>query len=705
MTDNSDIPDWARPAHEAVPDVPDWAKPAYSSTRASPPPDATAASVPDWAKPATASARAPAPSPATTSDVPDWARAATPAPENTPGLGELAKRGFVQGGATLLRSLQGVGDSFTGQGLAKQITESQMPPEARAAFHEQAYPLDTLAKNADEYAAPAPGEAAPGLAGRVVQGASKLLPEVAGVIATGGEGAVPEAVTAAARAVPYVGRVLGGIAEGLPTAAKFTTEQASSLPDDMTPGQKLAETAKDFGVNAAMAGLPAALGASPLVRVPTGAAIGAGQSAALSALEGQPQDAAQNIIGAIQGGAFGLVPHAPREAAPGTRADSKINAPGFESHPPTDNEFDRFHEPEGLMNPFDVVERRARAQEPAQSDYKPNLVADENGVLRAAPVQPERPQMESEHLQSTVVPDRAQPAQAPDFPDPNAGPISRAAAQVTPAHQAEQGIRPAPPFPDAETGSLAHAANAIDPFPFESPPREGPQIEPNKTQHADDLNSTKPDMPKGSEQALRQATQPAFRVEPLGSQGLLVHGDPDAVRQQLAIAGFAKRGRVQEGALRFDAKDRDAIEQALFSPQGNDEAISFPNATAKETQAAQADDVPPPIPDHDLLEWVRTDSDENLDGAQDSAELAGLQKHEHQEPTYVAAASRAWREQGTDSPFFRHWFGDSKVVDAQGKPRTVFHGTSEDFNVFRDDKLGDNTGHMTAPLGHFLTES
>ena len=34
------------------------------------------------------------------------------------------------------------------------------------------------------------------------------------------------------------------------------------------------------------------------------------------------------------------------------------------------------------------------------------------------------------------------------------------------------------------------------------------------------------------------------------------------------------------------------------------------------------------------------------------------------------------------SPNFKAWFGDSKVVDADGKPLVVYHGTSSDFFEF-----------------------
>lgn len=36
----------------------------------------------------------------------------------------------------------------------------------------------------------------------------------------------------------------------------------------------------------------------------------------------------------------------------------------------------------------------------------------------------------------------------------------------------------------------------------------------------------------------------------------------------------------------------------------------------------------------------------------------------------------------TNTPAFKRWFGDSKVVDANGEPLVVYHGTASDFNVF-----------------------
>ena len=59
----------------------------------------------------------------------------------------------------------------------------------------------------------------------------------------------------------------------------------------------------------------------------------------------------------------------------------------------------------------------------------------------------------------------------------------------------------------------------------------------------------------------------------------------------------------------------------------------------------------------------------------------------------------------TETPAFKRWFGDSKVVDADGKPLVVYHGTTGDFSAFDSNMLGSSTQHKTAGLGFFTTTS
>lgn len=46
----------------------------------------------------------------------------------------------------------------------------------------------------------------------------------------------------------------------------------------------------------------------------------------------------------------------------------------------------------------------------------------------------------------------------------------------------------------------------------------------------------------------------------------------------------------------------------------------------------------------------------------------------------------------TETKAFRDWFGQSKIVDATGKPKVVYHGTGADFSVFEKAKAHDKEG-------------
>jgi ubiquinone/menaquinone biosynthesis C-methylase UbiE len=51
-----------------------------------------------------------------------------------------------------------------------------------------------------------------------------------------------------------------------------------------------------------------------------------------------------------------------------------------------------------------------------------------------------------------------------------------------------------------------------------------------------------------------------------------------------------------------------------------------------------------------------------------------------------AKAEKAWQEKGFKSPYFKKWFGKSKVVDSEGEPKIVYHGTTHEFDQFTMDR-------------------
>jgi len=57
----------------------------------------------------------------------------------------------------------------------------------------------------------------------------------------------------------------------------------------------------------------------------------------------------------------------------------------------------------------------------------------------------------------------------------------------------------------------------------------------------------------------------------------------------------------------------------------------------------------------------------------------------------------------TDTAAFKEWFGDSKVVDENGDPLVVYHGSARDFEAFDIGFAGEATGAESGDLGFFFT--
>lgn len=67
----------------------------------------------------------------------------------------------------------------------------------------------------------------------------------------------------------------------------------------------------------------------------------------------------------------------------------------------------------------------------------------------------------------------------------------------------------------------------------------------------------------------------------------------------------------------------------------------------------------------------------------------------------IEAARKEWAEKGTDSRYFRKWFGDSKVVDENGEPLGVYHGTQASFDAFSEEFQGSTVS--SEDQGFFFT--
>jgi hypothetical protein len=67
-----------------------------------------------------------------------------------------------------------------------------------------------------------------------------------------------------------------------------------------------------------------------------------------------------------------------------------------------------------------------------------------------------------------------------------------------------------------------------------------------------------------------------------------------------------------------------------------------------------------------------------------------------------AEAAKLWEIESTASPYFRRWFGNSKVVDADGQPKVVYHGRLSQFEAF--DNAKTNPESDVGPAHYFSDE-
>jgi hypothetical protein len=60
----------------------------------------------------------------------------------------------------------------------------------------------------------------------------------------------------------------------------------------------------------------------------------------------------------------------------------------------------------------------------------------------------------------------------------------------------------------------------------------------------------------------------------------------------------------------------------------------------------------------------------------------------------------------TETPQFKAWFGNSKVVGNAGQPLVVYHGTAVDFNAFDPAKIGERTGRAKVDkVGFYFSDN
>jgi hypothetical protein len=83
---------------------------------------------------------------------------------------------------------------------------------------------------------------------------------------------------------------------------------------------------------------------------------------------------------------------------------------------------------------------------------------------------------------------------------------------------------------------------------------------------------------------------------------------------------------------------------------------------------------------------VRSGLKGKADEVVEEAATAGVKKADE-----AADAAKQWQEKGVESPYFKRWFGDSKIVAESGEPLVVYHGgfdVATGSGAFKSSKRG-----------------
>lgn len=86
-------------------------------------------------------------------------------------------------------------------------------------------------------------------------------------------------------------------------------------------------------------------------------------------------------------------------------------------------------------------------------------------------------------------------------------------------------------------------------------------------------------------------------------------------------------------------------------------------------------------------------------------DFAGLTQEDLRKPEVIAEASAMYERLGTESPYFKRWFGESKVRTVDGKPRSVWRGAGNAVTYLDPAARGTNSGSLSARKAFWFTEN
>jgi len=119
----------------------------------------------------------------------------------------------------------------------------------------------------------------------------------------------------------------------------------------------------------------------------------------------------------------------------------------------------------------------------------------------------------------------------------------------------------------------------------------------------------------------------------------------------------------------------------------NAKKVQHPNVRDNQNKmvAARTLDVEPKYSVSDLIRDVNGFDDTFSEGAY---KKIGTEREKSDFSEYLMYSVR----EQTETPEFQEWFGNSQVVDAEGNPKVMYHGTAREFWTFDKRKANDLTG-------------
>ena len=167
--------------------------------------------------------------------------------------------------------------------------------------------------------------------------------------------------------------------------------------------------------------------------------------------------------------------------------------------------------------------------------------------------------------------------------------------------------------------------------------------------------------------------------------------NPDAIDVKLSdsLKEERKQKFIKDGMSESNADFSASIENDMLNRISQKTGIDIDEIYSKEAPTIHTNDYELSVDDNGNRYIDDEISQEDLDYYQDLAEREEYNQVETagvETPDEVSDAINEWQEKGTESKYFKKWFGDSKVVDENGKPKRL----TDDKDIYIVDGYSNN---------------